>query len=77
MMLNKTAEAYETVQPLLTNYEPIIRSIVGEEISKYTTDNLNENKDFIQKTIRTRLSTEFGTSDLLIAVDLNWTYDSK
>ena len=76
-MLNKTAEAYETVQPLLTNYEPIIRSIVGEEISKYTTENLNGNKDFIQKTIRTRLSTEFGTSDLLIAVDLNWTYDSK
>ena len=77
LMLNKTAEAYETVQPLLANYEPIIRSIVGEEISKYTTENLNGNKDFIQKTIRTRLSTEFGTSDLLIAVDLNWTYDSK
>ena len=77
LMLNKTAESYETVQPLLANYEPIIRSIVGDEISKYTTENLNENKDLIQKTIRTRLSTEFGTSDLLIAVDLNWTYDSK
>ena len=77
LMLNKQAEAFATVQPLLANYEPIIRSIVGEEIAKYTTENLNANKDLIQKTIRTRLSTEFGTSDLLIAVDLNWTYDSK
>ena len=77
LMLNKKAEGYETVQPLLANYEPIIRSIISDEISKYTTDNLNENKDAIQKLIRTKLSTEFGTTDLLIGVDLNWTYDSK
>lgn len=77
LLLNKTADAYEKVQPLLGNYEPIIRSIVGDEISKYTTENLNENKDLIQKTIKTKLGTEFGTSDLLIGVDLNWTYDSK
>ena len=77
LMLNKKAEDYEKIQPLLANYEPIIRSIISDEIAKYTTDNLNENKDAIQKIIRTKLGTEFGTTDLLIGVDLNWTYDSK
>lgn len=77
LMLNKKADSYETVQPLLANYEGIIRGIVSEEVSKYTTDTLDANKDLIQKTIRTKLSTEFGTTDLLIGVVLNWTYDSK
>ena len=59
------------------NYENIIRNIVSEEVSKYTTDELDANKDAIQKMIWTRLSTEFGNTDLLIGVVLNWTYDSK
>ena len=77
LMLNKKAESYETVQPLLVNYESVIKTIVSEEIAKYTTDNLDENKDAIQKMLWTRLSTEFGTTDLLIGVVLSWTYDSK
>ena len=77
LMLNKKADSYDTVQPLLANYESIIVSIIKEEVSKYTTDNLDANKDAIQKMIWTRLSTEFGTTDLLIGVVLNWTYDSK
>ena len=77
LMLNKKAESYEKIQPLLVNYESIIVSIIKEEVSKYTTDNLDSNKDAIQKMIWTRLSTEFGTTDLLIGVVLNWTYDSK
>ena len=76
-MLNKKAESYETVQPLLANYESVIRNIVSEEVSKYTTDDLDTNKESIQKMIWTRLSTEFGTTDLLIGVVLNWTYESK
>lgn len=77
LMLNKKADSYETVQPLLENYEGIIRGIVSAEVAKYTTDNLDANKDEIQKTIRTKLSTEFGSTDVLIGVVLNWTYDSK
>ena len=77
LMLNKKAKSYEKVQPLLVNYESIIISIIKEEVAKYTTDNLDANKDAIQKMIWTRLSTEFGTTDLLIGVVLNWTYDSK
>jgi len=77
LMLNKKADGYETIQPLLANYESIIISIIKEEVAKYTTDNLDENKDAIQKMLWTRLSTEFGTTDLLIGVVLNWTYDSK
>lgn len=77
LMLNKKADSYKDVQPLLESYESVIRNIVSEEISKYTTDELDANKDVIQKTVRTKLSTEFGTTDLLIGVVLNWTYDSK
>ena len=77
LMLNKKAKSYETIQPLLANYESVIRNIVSEEVSKYTTDELDVNKIEIQKMIRTRLSTEFGNTDLLIGVLLNWTYDSK
>jgi len=77
LMLNKKAENYEVIQPLLVNYESVIRNIVSEEVSAYTTDNLDANKDFIQKRILTRLSTEFGTTDLLIGVVLNWTHDTK
>ena len=77
LMLNKKADSYETIQPLLINYESVIRNIVSEEISKYTTDNLDANKDAIQKMIWTRLCTEFGDTDLLIGVLLQWTYDSK
>lgn len=77
LMLNKKAESYEKVQPLIANYESIIRSIVSEEVAKFTVDNIDENKDLIQKTVLTRLSTEFGTTDLLIGVVLQWTHDSK
>lgn len=77
LMLNKKAETYETIQPLLVNYESVIRNIVSEEVCVYTTDDLDANKDFIQKRILTRLSTEFGTTDLLIGVVLNWTHDTK
>lgn len=77
LMLNKKADSYKNVQPLLESYESVIRNIVSEEVSQYTTDDLDANKDIIQKTVRTRLSTEFGTTDLLIGVVLNWTYDSK
>ncbi len=77
LMLNKKSESYETVQPSLINYESVIRNIVSEEVSKYTTDSLDANKDAIQRMILTRLSTDFGTTDLLIGVVLNWTYDSK
>lgn len=77
LMLNKKAENYEVIHPLLVNYESVIRNIVSEEVSAYTTDNLDANKDFIQKRILTRLSTEFGTTDLLIGVVLNWTHDTK
>ena len=77
LMLNKKADSYDKIQPLLANYESVIRNIVSEEVSKYTTDTLDANKDEIQKMIQTRLSTEFGNTELLIGVVLNWTYDSK
>lgn len=77
LMLNKKAKGYETIQPLLANYESVIRNIVSEEVAKYTTDELDANKDSIQKMIWTRLSTEIGSTDVLIGVLLGWTYDSK
>ena len=76
-MLNKTSESYDTVQPLIAGYEPIIQSIVSEEVSKYTVDTLGENKTVIQEAVLSRLRTEFEAADLVIGVDLFMTYESR
>ncbi|MBO5354304.1 MAG: flagellar basal body-associated FliL family protein [Lachnospiraceae bacterium] len=77
LVLNKTSESYETVQPLIAGYEPIIQSIVSEEVSKYTVDTLGENKTVIQEAVLSRLRTEFEAADLVIGVDLFMTYESR
>lgn len=77
LMLNKKAEDYETVQPLIAGYEPIIRSYVAEEVSKYTIDTLTENKGVIQEVLLAKLRSELGTSETLIGVNLNITTDSR
>ena len=74
LMLNKKAESYETIQPLLVNYEKVINDMVKAEMSQYTTESVVANKEEIQKTVRTKLSTEIGDTDLIIGVILDITY---
>ena len=75
LVLNKTSEDYEDIQPLLAGYEPIIRTIVSDEVSKHTTDTIGESKTAIQKDILEKLRTELESSDLVIGVDLFMTYE--
>lgn len=77
LVLNKKAESYETVQPLLENYESIIKSIVSEEVSKYTADDLGNGKRDIEKSILERLRTEFKSVDLIAGVNLVLTYERR
>ena len=74
LMLNKTSESYEKIQPLLANYEKVIINLVKDEVSKYTSETIRASKEYIQDVILTKLSTEFGTTDLLIGVLLDITY---
>ena len=74
LMLNKKAESYEKLQPLLANYETNIIDMVKTELAQYTSSNVLANKEDIQKKILTQLRTEIGDTDLLIGVLLDITY---
>ena len=74
LILNKKAESYETIHPLLANYEKVINDIVKTEMSQYTTETVVANKKELQRTIRTKLGTEIGSTDLIIGVILDITY---
>lgn len=75
LVLNKKSEDYADIQPLLSGYEAIIKSIVNDEVSKHTTDTLGDSKTAIQKSILERLRTELESTDLLIGVDLLMSYE--
>ena len=77
LILYKKSADYETVQPLIAGYEPIISAIVKEEVSKYTIDTLADNKNVIQEIVLAKLRTELGSADILIGVNLNITTDSR
>lgn len=75
LVLNKESESYETIQPLLLNYESIIKSIISEEVSKYNVNTIGEGKRAIQTEVLSRLRTEFESTDFLIGVDLIIAYE--
>ena len=74
LILNKTAEGYADLQPLLANYEKVFIDIVKAELAQYTTADIVTSKDEIQKTVRTKLSTEIGNTEIIIGVILDITY---
>ena len=75
LVINKSSESYATIQPLLLSYEPIIKSIIGEEVSKYTVNQIGESKKAIQTEVLSRLRTEFESTDFMIGVDLMIAYE--
>ena len=75
LVLNKSSESYATIQPLLVSYEPIIKSIISEEVSKYTVNQIGEAKKAIQTEVLSRLRTEFESTDFMIGVDLMIAYE--
>ncbi len=75
LVLNKASESYAVVQPLLVNYEPIIKSIISEEVAKHNVNTIGEGKREIQTEVLSRLRTEFESVDLLVGVDLMIAYE--
>ncbi len=75
LVLNKSSENYATIQPLLLSYEPIIKSIINEEVAKYTVNQIGESKKAIQTEVLSRLRTEFESTDFMIGVDLMIAYE--
>ena len=75
LVLNKASENYSTIQPLLANYESIIKSIISEEVAKYTVNEIGEAKRTIQTEVLGRLRTEFESVDFMVGVDLIIAYE--
>ena len=75
LILNKSSESYATIQPLLLNYESIIKSIISEEVAKYNVNTIGESKKAIQTEVLSRLRTEFESTDFLVGVDLIIAYE--
>ena len=75
LVLNKSSESYATIQPLLLSYEPIIKSIISEEVAKYTVNEIGGAKKAIQTEVLSRLRTEFESTDFMIGVDLMIAYE--
>ena len=75
LILNKSSDSYATIQPLLLNYESIIKSIISEEVAKYNVNTIGESKKAIQTEVLSRLRTEFESTDFLVGVDLIIAYE--
>lgn len=75
LVLNKSSKNYATIQPLLLSYEPIIKSIISEEVAKYTVNQIGEAKKAIQTEVLSRLRTEFESTDFMVGVDLMIAYE--
>lgn len=74
LLLNNASEDYAEIQPKLATYEPIIESIISDIITTYNKDNIVESKEAICKEAYRQLMIEFGSADVLIAVDYTLTY---
>ncbi len=75
LVINKKAKGYSTIQPALASYESIIKSIVSEEVGKYTVETLAEGKKFIEERVLSRLNSEFQSTEFLIGVDIFMNYE--
>ena len=67
--INKKAEDYETLQPIIEANETYMTEIIEEEFGKYTMQNVKENKNNIKVEIL-RLVQEHFKSDSIISVSV-------
>lgn len=67
LSMNMKHEDYTELQPYVSQYENEIKEIVGDEFSKYTIDNVMENKNKIKEQVLIRIQ-ELFRSDFIINV---------
>lgn len=68
--MNATSEKYTNYGGENSgNYDDVYKSFIMQEISKYTMEDLKENKTLGQDEIRDDLNSHFGDSSFIISVD--------
>lgn len=75
LVLNSKAKDYKKIYEKLAEHDEMIKSIVTDEISKYTPDELSTSKETIVKNVLASLRTYFESVDFLVDVSLNMTYE--
>lgn len=75
LVLNSKAKDYKNIYEKLSDHEEMIKSVVIDEISKYTPEELAVSKDAIIKNVVASLRTYFESVDFLVNVSLNMTYE--
>ena len=75
LVLNSKAKDYKSISEKLPEHEEMIKSIVMDEVSKYTPDELAVSKDTITKNVVASLRTYFESVDFLVNVSLNMSYE--
>lgn len=75
LLMNNASKDYETIQPKLVSYEPIIESLVSDLVAVHTVEDIMDSKESISKEVLQALRTEFGSADFLIDVNLNIMYE--
>lgn len=74
LSINKTNKDTVDLEPLIDENETTINEIVQDEFSKYTIDDVNDNKNVIKEKVLTRIQ-EYFKSDFIINVSFgNLTY---
>ena len=68
--MNATSEKYTNYGGENSgNYDDVYKSFIMQEISKYTMEDLKENKTLGQDEIRDDLNSHFGDSSFIISVE--------
>ena len=73
VMLNKKAEDYVTISPLMTSQVESIKEIISREIGKLTNENFIESQEAAKEKILDALRTEYGTECIYRVVFGNYT----
>lgn len=75
LVLNSKSKAYKKLSEKLPEHEAIIKNVIIEEVSQYTADELALSREQISENILADLRTYFESTDFLVNVSLNITYD--
>ncbi|MGN0506775.1 MAG: flagellar basal body-associated FliL family protein [Lachnospiraceae bacterium] len=75
LILNSKAKDYKNISAKLAEHEEIIKSMVIDEVSKYTPDELAVSKEQVVKNVLASLRTYFESTDVFVNVSLNITYE--
>ncbi|MDY6356172.1 MAG: flagellar basal body-associated FliL family protein [Catonella sp.] len=65
LYLDKTAKDYSTIQPSMANFEGKVDEIVTNQLSQYTKDEVNNNREAIKNAILTSIQEQFGTETIV------------